>query len=62
MPFLDGQGGSKLPMQPSSKNRNRAAGAIEGRIGDKLIIHGAVDELPDFNVVIGFENFFPAVI
>ena len=49
-------------MQPRAENGDGATIPIKGRVGDKLVIQGGVDGFPDFEIVIGFQSSFPAII
>jgi len=52
----------KLPMQAAAEYGDRPAVLVEGGVGDELIVHGEVDGFPDVAVVVGLDDFFPAVV
>src|SRR5579863_3241744 len=52
---------SKLHVQSRSEDVHWTAILVEGGIGDKLVIRRQVNALPNREIVVGFNNFFPAV-
>ncbi len=42
-------------------NGNRSAVAVEGGIGDELVINRPVQRPPDFEVVAAFQHLLPAL-
>ena len=49
-------------MESGAKYRNRASVAIEGRIGDKLVIKRHTQVVRDTKVVVGFHFALRAVV
>ena len=49
-------------MQPRAEDRNRPAIAVERGVGDKLVIQRGVNGFPDFEIVVGLQDFLPPVI
>ena len=49
-------------MDASAKNRHRPAILVERRGADKLVVQRGVNRFPNFEVVVGFQNLFPAII
>jgi hypothetical protein len=52
----------EFAMQPCAEHGHRPAVAVKRRFGDELIIQSRVDVFADFEVVVGFQNFLPAII
>src|SRR5580658_7180689 len=53
---------SELPVDAGGEDGDRAAVAVEGGVVDVLVIDGEVNVLPEGQIVIGFDDFFPAVV
>ena len=52
----------KLPVESDAEDGDRSAIAIEGWVADELVIEGHMDHFPDWEIVIGFHDFLPAII
>ena len=53
---------SKFPVHPGAEKRYRAAILVESGVVDELIIQRGVDGFPHFEIVVGFNDLFPAVV
>src|ERR1035437_9136033 len=54
-------GSLQFPVEPYAEDGHRPAITIECRVADELVIHGRMDRFPNWEIIIGFQNFLAAV-